>query len=564
MKVKDLINNVDASVLLARSLSDWRPVLAKECQVYVYEENYLGKRFDQINYKFCEETEAKQILIDNLYALLRYKYFPKSTEEIDERIDRIVKAFVTNIKSTLIKVSFNEDSDSKIIKLIPDNCVAFRNGVYDFKNDTWLFKYEKIELKNLNNIIYMYDDSYIIQWYFDYDFESLGINVQEVSLNEFFGFMKNYTKTNKNYCFELMYNISHNNIHIFDENKFRHLCEILGYTIMQSFSQNFILLVGSGQNGKNSLFDGCFSNRVLPRPAANDLETIEKDRFITGSLENKAHNIFLETSAKVYTESKMIKALTGSMFQTIEHKGISRYSGIINCKYLFAGNDKDKIKFSDNTTGFTRRINMFEIFYQWDPAKKFLKLGDYYDTTFSDSLIELKKDISNTTIYIYFAMYGILSATKNFTRNFKFTNNDWNTNYVDMDFELKDRIDNLTIDKLSAYLNTKEGGELGKTALYDENKVLLKNSPTMRELGVKEYIDVINLFQEPEQIRAYFADHDFYISLRMLQLMIGNIIPSTAFTQSLKKIYGLGSLCYLYGNKPYVKASFINDKIKLK
>ena len=58
------------------------------------------------------------------------------------------------------------------------------------------------------------------------------------------------------------------------------------------------MLIGSGQNGKNSLFDGCFSNRVIPRPAANDLDAIEGDRFITGALENKAHNIFLETSAK--------------------------------------------------------------------------------------------------------------------------------------------------------------------------------------------------------------------------------------------------------------------------
>ena len=153
------------------------------------------------------------------------------------------------------------------------------------------------------------------------------------------------------------------------------------------------MLIGAGQNGKNSLFDGCFTNRVVPIPASNDLESIENDRFITGALENKAHNIFLEstTVAKTYAESKVIKALTGSMYQTVESKGIQKYSGIINCKYIFAANDQDKLKFGDTTVGFRRRINMFEIFYQWDKEKRFLSRGDYYDTTFSDSLSELKR-----------------------------------------------------------------------------------------------------------------------------------------------------------------------------
>ena len=137
-----------------------------------------------------------------------------------------------------------------------------------------------------------------------------------------------------------------------------------------SFSQNFVLFVGSGQNGKNSLYDGCFTGRVVPRPAANDLDSIENDRFITGSLENKAHNIFLESSAKTYTESKMLKAITGSMYQTIEQKGVDKYSGLINCKYIFAANDQEKIKFTDSTPGFKRRINVFEVWYISDSSEK--------------------------------------------------------------------------------------------------------------------------------------------------------------------------------------------------
>ena len=132
--------------------------------------------------------------MDNLYALLRYKYFPRSTEEIDERIDKIVKSFIVNIKSTLIKVSFDTDSNAKVVNLIPDYCIAFRNGVYNFKDHKWLFKYETIYLKHLNNIIYKYDENYVIQWYFNYDFEDLGIDIESLSINDFVDFMKDYTK----------------------------------------------------------------------------------------------------------------------------------------------------------------------------------------------------------------------------------------------------------------------------------------------------------------------------------------------------------------------------------
>ena len=60
--VKELIQNVDNTTLLKRGLSEWRPLLAEECQVYVFGEGYLAKRFDQINFKFCSKNEAKDIL----------------------------------------------------------------------------------------------------------------------------------------------------------------------------------------------------------------------------------------------------------------------------------------------------------------------------------------------------------------------------------------------------------------------------------------------------------------------------------------------------------------------
>lgn len=563
--VEDVLKAVDTSALMTRPLPEWRPVLARECQVYVFGETYIAKRFDQINYKFCEKIEAKEILIDNLYALLRFRYFKKSTEEIDEKISKIVNSFTANLKTTLKRVSFDNSADCIVVHQLPDHCIAFRNGVFDFKANDWFFKYDVVEIESISNKLYMYRNDYAIMWYFDYDFEPLPFNIMNTSLEEFVIFMKQITQNRetRNYCFELMYNIAHDEDDKFSFKKFSHLCEILGYTVLQSFSQYFCLLIGSGQNGKNSLFDGCFTYRVIPRPASNDLDSIENDRFITGALENKSHNIFLETSAKTYTESKMIKALTGSMYQTIESKGISKYSSVINCKYVFAGNDQNKLKFSDTTTGFRRRINMIEIFYRWDSDKSFLKHGDYYDTTFSDSLYELKHDVTNTTAYVYFAMYGILKATREFTANFKFSYNDWNFGYSDIDFDLKDKIDRITIQDIVRYMSEPGHLEESKTMLYDNDKNRLYQARSMNILGVNSFEKMLKLLKDEELAVGYLSENNVYISVRSIQNIIKDISPSTTFTQNFKKAYMINKLEMVYANKPYVKCTFVNQKLKI-
>lgn len=560
----DVTEHHKTKMYISRSLSEWRPILSNECQVYVFGENYLAKRFDAINYKFCNKNEAKEILIDNLYALLRYKYFVEPSEEGDDRITRIVASFTANLKTTLKKVSFDASSDADVVRLLPDSCIAFRNGVFDFKKNDWLFQYDILKLPNIANAIYLYDPSYIIQWYFDYDFEPLKVDVMKTPLETFIESMKKVCRTRHNYCFELMYNIAHTFDDVYDYDRFLHLCEVLGYTILQSFSQYFIMLIGSGQNGKNSLFDGCFTNRVVPRPTSNDLDSIENDRFITGALENKFHNIFLESSAKTYTESKMLKAITGSMYQTIESKGVQKYSSVINCKQIFAANDQDKVKFSDTTTGFKRRINMFEIFYQWDAGKRFLKRGDYYDTTFSDSLEEIKSDVDNTTVFIYFAMYGILSGTDNFSRNFKFTKNDWNDKYFDIDLDLKEKIMKVTLDSFIRVIRSNPMiYSDAKTWFYDDvEKKVLYASRSMKSFGVDNWDETVALFEDDELSDAFFSEHDIYLSVRALQSIIKDITPATQFSSAFRKIFKT-TFHNLYANKPYIKASFSGRKLKI-
>lgn len=560
----DLTKAIDTSALLNKTLPEWRALLSKECQVYVFGENYIAKRFDQINYKFCDKNEAKEILIDNLYALLRYKYFPRHTEEIDEKIAKIVQSFTINLKSTLKKVAFEADTDAERVYMLPSTCVAFRNGVYNFAENTWLFKYDVVKLDEICNRIYLYDYKYIILWYINIDFEPLPFNINEITLEQFIKLCKELTKTSKNYCFELMYNMSHDMSNKFSLDMFKHLCQILGYTILQDFSQNFVMFIGSGQNGKNSLFDGCFTGKVIPRVANNDLDAIENDRFISGALENRYHNIFLESSAKTYVESKMLKNITGSMYQTIEEKGKNKRSGVINCKHIFSANDQEKVKFADTTVGFKRRINVIEIWYKWDAGKRFLKKGDYYDTTFSDDFHEIKDDISNTIFFIYFGMYGIQLATNNFTKNFTFTYNDWKLKYTDIDFELKDKVENVTFETIIKYINSsKLHHDECKVLFFDNYKTRLYSSKTMKNLGYSNYDDMLLMFKDNEARIAYFADNDVYINVKILQKLCGDLSTGTTFTQSLKKVYAYDILPSYYNNQPYIKCTFVNGHLKI-
>ena len=566
-KLNNIADGITTNMYDQFSLVDWWPILARECQVYVHNESYIAKRFDQINFNFCTKDTAKEILIDNLYALLRNKYFPKATDEIQDKIDKIIKSFTTNLKTVLIRVSFDEDAECQKVKFLPDGCIAFRNGVYNFREDKWLFKYNKIEMVKNMNCIYLYDTSYIITWHVDINFEPLPFNINDTTLEDFIELVKGLDKEQKNYCFELMYNISHDVEHKFSMDKFKHLCQILGFVCLQSFSPSFEVLVGSGGNGKNSLFDGCFTSRVRPAPANIDMRSMEEDRFTSGALENHPFNFFFETEAETLIKSKMIKQFTGSMYQTVEHKGEDKHGSIINCKNIWAANDQDKLKFSDTTAGFRRRINIFEIWYKWDPKKKFLQYGDYYDTSFSEDLSEIKSDISNVIMFIYFGMYGIKLATGDFSHTFKFTHNDWKLQYTDIDFDLKEKVENITQNKLAQWFNYPKNREAGRTMFFDLNRKALHLSDTLKEYGINNYDEFINNFIKDEDgndlFLNYFVEHDVYMGLRHIQELIGDLSVPRQFTSVFKKTYNVNQFSNLTGNKPYVKVTFRNNRIKI-
>lgn len=567
-KADEILKKLDTSAKMSVSLTDWRPVLAQECQVYVCGESYLAKKFDQINYRFCGEREASIILRDNLYALLRFKYFPSPSEEVDEKIQKIIQSFMINLKTTVKKVTFDPDTDGDVMNFLPDYCIAFRNGVYDFKKDEWFFKYDVIEMERLSNKIYLYRRDYAVTWYLNFDFKPMPLKIMDTDLTDMISIFKNLAKDNRNYCFELMYNMSHDMSDVFSLPRFKHLCEIMGYTMLQSFVQAFVILVGSGGNGKNSLFEGCFAYKLTPLPVSESLDDIATDKFIIAEFENRHLNYFLESSNQEssigYKESKPLKQITGSTNQSIEHKGIDAYPGYINTRHMFAANNQNVVKFTDTTPGFRRRINIFETWFSWDEKKRFLTKGDYYDTTFSESLVELKSDISNVIAYVYFAMMGIKSATANFTKTFKFTANDWKLTYTDIDISLKEKLDRVTITDILNYANrSRVTREECKTLFYDMDKNKLYNSPSMCELGYDTYDKMLNMMADDEKFVAYFSENDVYISVRMLQSICGDSSSATSFTQSFKKLYSLQSLQMLNGNKPYVKCTFNGKRIRI-
>lgn len=598
------IEEITYNTYMTRPLTEWKEVLSKECQAYILEGGgYLIKPFDQIQYHFCDKDSAKEIIVDNLYALLTSKYFNPLTDEAMERIDKIIKSFTVNLRTILPRVTFNKQlseayPDIKYVKYLPDGCIAFRNGVYDFRNNKWLFRYNIYKM--INNIMFIeYPFDYVIYFFFNFDFEPLDIDISNTTISDFIEIMKELDKVEKNYCFELCYNMSFDSDNKFSLTKFIHLSEILGYTCLNSFSQHFVIFIGNGQNGKNSLFDGCLTSNVVPKPVSNSLDVIENDRFVTGSLEGSTHNIFLETSGKVYEDSNILKSLTGSQDQTIEHKGVPRYPGIINCKYLFAGNEKEDIKFKDTTKGFTRRINMYELFYTWDAEKKYMKRGDYYDCEFSEDLRELRSNIYNPTIYIYLAMFGMKIATKNFESTFKFTENDWSLNYSDVNTELKEMIDNITLkDILTNARRTDKQKEIFAKVFYSKSKKQIYKVPVdisdidsdyLSSENWQEYTDSEDFtvsFKQPSSFLEAELIHnvgdeqtsidlaynfltsfdELYLSVRYIYNLLdvsADICTQHMFTKFIQKIYGSDSINRVAQNNAYVRCTFKSGKIEI-
>lgn len=561
MNDKEILEGkVDQSYYLKYSMENWRKVLANEVDAYVYQNSYLIKRFDSIAYEFYDLKTAREVIEDNLYMLLRYKYFILQDDQVDKVIEKIVRNFLENLKTTLIKVTFDWENnlDHKVLKEIPQSCVAFQNGVYDFAKNEWLFKVYKTNLTHIQNTYYEYDKNYVILWYLNIEFDPLEIDITKISSEDLVELFHSTTKELNNYGFNLVYNMSFNEDNKFDMKKFQHLAEIMGFTLSTRFIQSFIMFIGTGSNGKNSLLDGCFSSHLRPKPINIDLDSIEEDKFITGALENRYHNFYLESNGKSYNRSKVIKQLTGSVDQTIEDKGKTKKTGYLNIKHIFSANERDDIKFGDTSHGFVRRINLYEVFYKWDSRGDYLKLGNYLKTNLSADLRELKRNLINTVSYIYIGMWGIAQATKNFTQPFNFTYNNYSIKYENIDSSVKRFMQNFTVEDLAKMI-VRNGSE---TLLYCDDTRIYKLPRFNKFFNIKNEISWKTCVNDLDNFITFFEDKNLWININQLKEYSGLItLSQVVFTQEALKFCKTQPKSY-YNNQKYIPISIIGRRVK--
>ena len=582
--------------LIEIPLSEWAVKVADEVSVYRLGEQYIAKSFDEIPYRLCSKDKAKEILDENLDALLTFKYFPKATDEETERIKDIKKYCVNRIASSLIKVKFSEDgSNARLMKPLPSSCIAFNNGVYDFKADDWLFKYETTEIQgDGSKKLICYSPDWRIMWYINRDFTPVSMAVDEngrfhaeekeekegrvspleLSFEEWINFMKTLDDTRKSRFFELFWNMSYGADYKFNESKAEHLAEIFGFLVYSSFVQNFVFFVGDGSNGKDSMFDGFFREMIRPIPVANSVSSLEEDKFVIGSLVGASQNISSETETSVLRKSAVLKQVTGSQYQTIEEKGVDKYTGYLNCKFVFSANRKEQLKFGDSSVGFRRRINMYECFYQWDKAKRYLSLmKGTYDTGYND-LAELREGDSLWE-FIYTCMLGIRLATKGFTERFSFTENDFNASeYAEEDETFKSTIENLSVSQFRTHVKM-DLGDLDYMFVTEDGNSLYRDKGSKSHFAFMDYypkksykealIDSLtynnNATEENGQqpIGQYFLDNNVYVSIWSLLEICDYNGTKTKFTQDLKKSYPNCRIRRFGANRPYVLCAFGAD-----
>lgn len=593
----DVTAITDSQEAMHRSMVEWQQILAPECGVYNTKYGYLVREFDNVAYEYIgnDDNEARRYAQHNLVALLRYKYFKVITDESQTQIDKIVKWFCANIYNNICYVTIDKDDPIKQslrLDTLPSSAVAFANGIYDFKENKFILKYERIRIPSIANTMVMYN-KYLILWYFNYDFEPLDVDINTVSFEDFCKSLKAAEPTKANLTWQLFSNMSHDKLDQITPQRMIHLSEILGYTIMAPLVQSFVILIGSGQNGKNSIYDGAFSAFVSPAPGQESLDSIETDRFIGGTLRGLSHNICLETVPGVKRSSDQLKKLTGSGEFATEEKGKTKTTIPMNCKFIFSGNDQNNIKFSDRSHGFDRRCNLFELYYRWSADHSFMNNNpDYYPCDFT--LRDISDHVENNKIFVYLGMYGIKSATRNFTRDFTFTYNEWNESYTDTNYDILEFFSNeLTPEMLFRSWNNASmpiSDRIQECAFCIQDRAAITGYSRLqtskiieREFGkmkwqdlaikFKQYNTLVDYDSDGNEIVAqelagvtFFSSNPLYVSLEFLREIFKSAKPNFNksnydFNEDFRKALHISNTARLAFNKAYVKIRMFNGKV---
>lgn len=655
-KSSDIKYKTLADDLLKKSDYEWRHILSKDINVYKTSSGkYIYREYDKISYSKCINFEGTLVpaIKKNVEMLLRYKYFndiytspnilsdPDLLGNIDKRMLEIKKSFVDFLESTISRVKLmdyndynekllsfdNEDSNRfEMLRKLPDYAIAFNDGVYDFKNDCWLFKYSKINITSpiINDfkgqIIEYEDKTFIIEWHIEMDFmdmigvyksilEALNIksvcDLKESGIKDMFEYFRSesvfdintYNKKGKrvpNYgiTFALLNNMSHDEHLYLSYDKLVHLCQIMGYSLKNSFDSHFIYFIGSGGNGKDSLITGSFL-KFLDEDSYTtiSISDINNDKFATSNLVDSHINVYMENSTTnaVIKELQTLKALTGGNSVTVEAKGQQKTKVNINARVISAANNKDDLVFQDSSDGLIRRINMCEIFYTWDSDGDYLNKGnkDFYNVVYSPNFKEIYNNPFNLLTYIMFGMAGLAINTRDFTLDdSKFLYNDWSSKYIDLDIELRDKLDNIKIDDIySVILNPKFKTILNNftcditpynrflCSVQDRSrtKYLNENSYLLSTFGTNTFLsNIIEAYINPkdqddsEYSRRFFNEFIYmYIPIEIIQAVVEDDSKPVAFTKLIKK-YFKGNVIRVERNREkryVVKVRIFDDNI---
>lgn len=565
MGVKAVIDKIQLDQLRSLTLHEWGQLLKPDLQMFSYREVYFGRYLKTLNFSFYSRDEAESLIERNAKIVLREKYFTNPTNDDIALEKNIVKYISSSMDSLIDVISFENEmlEKQRVLKFLPNYCIAFANGVYDFYNNEWLFKYEETDIGSI-----YYTPEYIITWFIGIHFEPLDVfnelPLKSLSVDD----LLDVLSIDNTLSTKLIYNMAHDQTHTFSKTKFLHIAQVLGYLLTSRPIQKFVIVVGDGNNGKNGLFEGLLYRLIYPGISKAKLSEIETDEFITGTIGQYNHNICLENEDRTYPKSVNLKLLTGESQIEINKKGVQRYSTYFNSKFLFAINNIQNIKFGDTSDGFNRRINILELFYKWDPNGYYKQLGDYYDVKFSGDFMEFREDPKNFFYIYYIAMFGAIQAFKD-RNTYEFVENSYKVEKYSTTESFANKLE-ISYERVLRYL--KGNKERQEDFIFTKDRKNYKRFTKILYQFADDF-DYDEVIQENEEtgskLTAYdefLMDHDLvpmYVSISVLYDLIFGLtgdITKTNFTQTLKAFYRDG-VQYMGASRSYLLMRF-NYKTK--
>lgn len=404
---KENNNEQLASLYSKLTMDQWQQKLTIECNVFQCSNKlFLVRTFDSITFYYCDEKTAKSVLHDNLISILKYNYFLKSPK-YEKKIKEIVNYMTTNFRMVLYKLSLNNNKN--LFQELPVYCLSFKNGVYDFKNNKWLFKYKYINIQGSNNNLITYTSLYIIRYYINIDFQPFDFSIMD---KPFHVFLKEERSKNKvDNLLKIFTNLSHDRELKLNIGVANGVAKIFGYMLY-----NKVLLKPVFVQTKDVAFfyllNNIFNKYILPKATSFTPKHYDIYNYSYSLLENHYHNIVMICSKESYPFYRL-ENLCLSPYQTIDTR-TERYNGFIYAKQIFFIDQFSNLKIPTSSPLFSS-LYIFVSNYN----RKTYNSHSISDNSIYDDF-DYSFNLKDIILFIYISMYGIKKATNDFNNEFEF------------------------------------------------------------------------------------------------------------------------------------------------